>query len=64
MLRPNSSTKRVVGLGQRVGREVVVRVAVDDRRQARVGQAREVRARVLREVPQVLGHLGRARWRS
>ena len=57
MLSPNSSTKRVVRVGQRLGREVVVRVAVDDRRQARVGEARQVRAGVLREVAQVLGHL-------
>ena len=48
-----------VRLGQGLGRQVVVRVAVDDRRQPRVGQTRQKRARVLREVTQVLGHLGR-----
>ena len=58
-MSPNSVDEALVRVGERVGREVVVRVAVDDRRQARVGQRREVRARVLREVAQVLGHLGR-----
>ncbi len=47
-----------VRVGERFGREVVVRVTVDDRRQTRVGQAREERARVLRQVPEVLRHLG------
>ena len=46
-----------VRLGQTVGGEVVVGVAVDDRRQPGVGQARQVGARVLREIAQVLGHL-------
>jgi hypothetical protein len=51
----------VVRLGELVGREVVVRLPVDDRRQARVRQGRQERARVLRQVPEVLGHLARAR---
>jgi hypothetical protein len=37
----------VVRLGQLVGSEVVMRTSVDDRRQARVGQRRQERARVL-----------------
>ena len=49
----------LVRLGQAVGREVVVGVAVDHARQPGVGERRQERARVLREVAQVLGHLGR-----
>ena len=49
-----------VRVGESLGSEVVVHVAVDDRRQTRVGQARQEGARVLREIPQVLGHLARA----
>ena len=59
-VEPELVHEAFVRFRERVGREVVVRVAVDHRRQARVGQRREVRARVLREVAQVLGHLGRA----
>ncbi len=51
----------LVGVGQLGRREVVVRVAVDDRRQAGVRQARQVRRRVARQVAQVLGHLPRTR---
>ena len=39
----------LVEIGELLGREVVVHVAVDDRRQAGVGQARDGDARVLRE---------------
>ena len=60
MLRPNSVTNRSCASASAVGREVVVRVPVDDRRQTGVRQARQERARVLREVAEVLGHLGRA----
>ena len=44
-------------LGQLLGREVVVHLAVDHRRHAGVGQAGDRHARVLREVAQVLAHL-------
>ena len=57
---PNSVTKRRVVLGQLLGREVVVHLAVDHRRQAGVGQARDRHAGVLAEVAEVLAHLGRA----
>ena len=56
---PELADESLVRVGEPVGREVVVRVTVDHRRQPRVRQAREERARVLLEVPQVLGHLGR-----
>ena len=59
MLSPNSVDEALVRVREQLGREVVVRVAVDDRRQPRVRQRRQERARVLREVAQVLGHLGR-----
>ena len=42
---PSSVTKRRVVLGQLLGREVVVHLAVDHRRQAGVGQARDRHAR-------------------
>ena len=44
-------------LGERVGGQVVVHLAVDDRRQAGVGQRRDRRARLSGEVPQRLVHL-------
>ena len=47
----------VVGGGQLVRGEVVVGGAVDDRRQPGVGQARQERAGLARQVPQMLGHL-------
>ena len=50
----------LVRVGEPVRREVVVRVTVHDRRQPGVRQAREERARVLLQVLEVLGHLGRA----
>ncbi len=50
----------LVRVRQAVRREVVVRVPVDDGRQPRVRQAREERARVLLQIPEVLGHLGRS----
>ena len=46
-------------LGQLLGGEVVVHVAVDHRRQAGVGQARDGQPGVLGQVAQVLAHLGR-----
>ena len=57
---PSSVTKRRVVLGQLVGREVVVHLAVDHRRQAGVGQAGDRHAGVLGQVAEVLAHLGRA----
>ena len=57
---PRSVTKRAVVLGQRVGGEVVVHVAVDHRRQPGVGDARDGHAGVLGQVAQVLAHLDRA----
>ena len=59
MLSPNSLDEPLVRVAETVRREVVVRVPVDDRRQPRVREARQERAPVLREVAQVLGHLGR-----
>ena len=58
-VQPELGDEPLVRVGEPVGREVVVRVTVDDRRQPGVGQAREI-VRVLREVAQVLGHLHRA----
>jgi hypothetical protein len=49
-----------VELDKLLGREVVVHLAVDHRRQAHVGQARDGDGRVGRQVAQVLVHLGRA----
>ena len=49
-----------VELGELLGREVVVGAAVDDARQAGVGQHADRQRRVLAEVAQVLLHLGRA----
>ena len=49
----------VVELGQLLGREVVVHLAVDHRRQAGVGQARDRDRAVGREVAERLAHLGR-----
>ena len=59
-VEPELGDEALVRVGERLGREVVVGVPVDDRRQPGVRQARKVGARVLREVAQVLGHLGRA----
>ena len=45
-------------LGQLVGREVVVHLPLDHRREAGVGQAGDRHAGVLAEVAEVLAHLG------
>ena len=47
-------------LGELVGREVVVHLPLDHRRQAGVGQAGDRHAGVLAEVAEVLAHLGGA----
>ena len=57
---PKSCTKRLWYSASWVGREVVVHLAVDDRGQAGVGEARDRDAGVLAEVAEVLAHLGRA----
>ena len=59
-VEPELGCEPVVRVCERGRGEVVVGVAVDDRRQSRVRQRRQERARVLREVAEVLGHLGRA----
>ena len=47
-------------LGELLGREVVVHLPLDHRREAGVGQARDRHAGVLAEVAEVLAHLGGA----
>ena len=59
-VEPELGDETLVRVGERLGREVVVLAPVDDGREPGVGQAREEGARVLREVPEVLGHLRRA----
>jgi hypothetical protein len=48
----------VLEVGELLGGEVVVRAALDHRRQPGVGEARDERAGVLAEVAEVLDHLG------
>ena len=63
-LTPSSPTKRAVVLGELLGREVVVHLAVDDHGRPALGR-HEIGMRAwCGEVAQVLAHLGRARWRS
>ena len=49
-----------VELGELVGGEIVMGVAVHDARQARVRQHRDRRVGVVSEMAKVLGHLARA----
>ncbi len=58
-VEPELGCEPVVCFCERGRGQVVVSVTVDDRWQSRVRQRRQERARVLREVAQVLGHLGR-----
>ena len=59
-LTPSSVTKPWWYSASWAGREVVVHLAVDHRRQAGVGQARDRHPAVLGQVAEVLVHLGRA----
>ena len=59
-VEPELGDEPFVRIGEGVRGEVVVRVPVDDRREPRVGQAREEGAGVLGQVAEVLGHLRRA----
>ena len=59
-LTPRSDHEAAQVLGQRLGRQVVVHVAVHHRRQPGVGDAGDGHAGVLGQVAQVLAHLDRA----